>query len=212
MLNNIKTALVLAPHTDDGELGCGGTIAKLIEQGTRVHLAAFSPCRKSVPEGFDDDVLIIEQIKAAKVLGIATRRVIQYEFEVREFPSLRQEICEELVVLKRKLNPDVIFTPLSNDIHQDHKTIAEEAIRVFKESTILQYEMPWNNLSFSSDCFISIEKRHLDKKQEAINTYTSQRHRFYANKDFFISLATVRGKQINRKYAEAFSVVRWIMD
>lgn len=212
MLNNIKSALVLAPHTDDGELGCGGTIARLIEQGAEVHLAAFSPCRKSVPEGFEEDVLIIEQIKAAAVLGIPTRRVHQYEFEVREFPRQRQEICEELVLLREKLRPQVVFTPLSSDIHQDHKTIAEEAIRVFKTTNILQYEMPWNNLSFSSDCFIPLEKRHLDKKHEAINTYTSQNHRFYANEDFFFSLATVRGMQISRRYAEAFSVVRWIME
>ena len=56
-MNNIKNVLILAPHTDDGELGCGGTIAKLIEEGSEVYYAAFSVCETSVPEGYTINIL-----------------------------------------------------------------------------------------------------------------------------------------------------------
>lgn len=59
-INNYKNILVLAPHTDDGELGLGGTINYLIEQGKNVVYAAFSTAEQSVPEGFPKDILKTE--------------------------------------------------------------------------------------------------------------------------------------------------------
>ena len=70
MFNGIKNILVLAPHTDDGELGCGGTIVKFIEDGVEVHYAAFSTAEESVPEGLPKDILKIEVREAMASLGI----------------------------------------------------------------------------------------------------------------------------------------------
>ena len=66
----MQKILVLAPHTDDGEFGCGGSIVKFISEGYEVHMAAFSSCRVSVPKGFDDDILIREIKAATKIPGI----------------------------------------------------------------------------------------------------------------------------------------------
>ena len=72
MVEAWQRALVLAPHTDDGEFGCGGTMARLIESGVKVTYAAFSTAAKSVPEGFPKDVLKHEVRAATGVLGIAS--------------------------------------------------------------------------------------------------------------------------------------------
>jgi len=76
MFNDIKKILILAPHTDDGEFGCGGTIAKLIEKGKKVHYVVFSTCEDSIPKGFPKDILKKELKQATKTLGIRSENFI----------------------------------------------------------------------------------------------------------------------------------------
>ena len=108
------------------------------------------------------------------------------------------------------MQPDLVFIPSPNDLHQDHKVIAEEGIRAFKKSTILGYEMPWNNISFNTISFIPLEERHIKKKIDALRCYETQRYRSYLSEDFIRSLARTRGTQIEVEYAEAFEVIRWV--
>ena len=115
MILNIKNALVLAPHTDDGEFGCGGTISRLINQGVTVHYIAFSWCEESVPHGFPKDILKSEVKKATSVLGIKAENLHILDYKVRHFTSKRQEILEDLIVFRKKINPDLIFIPSLND-------------------------------------------------------------------------------------------------
>ena len=203
--------LVIAPHTDDGELGCGGTIARFVEEGKEVYYAAFSVAEKSVPEGFPKNELEIEVKRAMKVLGVPKDNLLIYKYEVRTFSYHRQDILENLVKLKKELNPELIFIPSLNDLHQDHKTIAEEGCRVFKMTTLLGYEEPWNNISFNTVSFVPLEERHIRKKIDALKEYKTQRYRNYLNEDFIRGLAKTRGTQINKEYAEAFEVIRWII-
>ena len=205
-----KKILVLAPHTDDGEFGCGGTINKLINQGHDVYLAAFSACQQSVLPQFPSDILITEIKAATKKLGIKSENLILFDYDVRTFNYKRQEILDDLIKLRSEIKPDIIFIPSLNDIHQDHKTIAEEGLRAFKFSSILCYEMPWNNITFSTSSFFILDEVNIAAKIEALNEYKSQAHRSYANEKFIRSLATTRGVQIGSEYAEAFEVLRWI--
>lgn len=203
--------LVLAPHTDDGELGCGGTIAKSIEAGTELMYVAFSSADRSLAKKYPKGTLRTELLKATSVLGIPRKNVICLDFDVRSFHARRQEILEEMVRLNKDFRPDVVLSPSLNDLHQDHKIVAEEGRRMFKRNTILGYEMPWNNISFDTFCFSVLNKSHIDKKIDALMCYESQRHREYVNREFILSLARTRGVQINVPFAEAFEVVRWIM-
>lgn len=202
--------LVLAPHTDDGELGCGGTIAKFCKENTEVHYAAFSVCKKSLPPEFTEDTLEKECKRAIQKLGMHTGKLMLYDFEVREFWQKRQEILEELVSLKKYIMPDLVFVPSITDIHQDHRVVHEEAVRAFKHSTILGYELPWNQTTFGAKAFIKISEKELNQKIEALNEYRSQANRSYMDKDFISSLAKVRGVQCNSEYAEAFEVIKLI--
>jgi len=206
-----STVLILAPHTDDGEFGCGGTIAKLTASGETVYYAAFSVCEASVHPGFPKDILEVEVKGATAVLGIPPENLFIYRYPVRHHPEHRQAILDNMVELRDTVNPDVVFMPSGNDIHQDHTTVYNEGLRAFKQTTVLGYELPWNNVSFNTTAFVRLDESHIDSKVDALGVYQSQAHRHYANAAFIRSLAITRGTQIGVDYAEAFEVVRWVM-
>ena len=210
-MNNINKILVLAPHTDDGEFGCGGSVARFIEEGKEIYYVAFSTAEESVPEPWPKDILKTEIKEATRRLGIPQDKVIIFNFKVRELSYHRQEILEELVKIKNDICPNLVFLPSSNDLHQDHSTVSKEGIRAFKTTTILGYEIPWNNISFQAESFIILSEKNITTKLNALNAYNSQKGKSYANEEFIRSLARTRGVQIGSRYAEAFEVIRWVM-
>lgn len=212
MLNQKKRVLVLAPHTDDGEFGCGGTITKLISEGHEVYYAAFSACQQSVLPQFPSDILITEVKEATAVLGIQPSNLILFDYDVRTFGYNRQAILDDMIKLRADIKPELIFMPTITDVHQDHKTIAEEGLRAYKFSSIFSYELPWNNFSFHTSSFVHLNEEFIQTKVNALKAYQSQAHRPYADEDFIRSLARTRGVQIGTHYAEAFEVVRWIIN
>jgi LmbE family N-acetylglucosaminyl deacetylase len=201
-----QNILILAPHTDDGELGCGASIAKYIEQGKKVTYIAFSTCSQALPSHLPSDTLVTECTVATKTLGIANVRF--FDFEVRRLLFHRQEILEELLRINHHLQPQTVFLPAEHDVHQDHQVIYAEGLRAFKNCNVLGYELPWNNFRFQPNYFEKIEEEHVTLKQKALQLYQSQAHRKYMSADFIRSLATVRGIQSNTAFAEAFEVYR----
>ena len=206
-----KTILVLAPHTDDGEFGCGGTIAKFIERGAKVIYVAFSTSDQSVLPNYPSDILHTEALQATKTLGIKETDCLLLDFEVRRFPEFRQKILDQMIELNDRFQPDIVFLPSIKDTHQDHQTIANEGFRAFKKTTMLGYELPWNNIEFRTSCFVEISETNLNTKIFAILKYKSQKHKPYSDPSFIRSLAVTRGVQISKKFAESFEVIRWII-
>lgn len=205
---SFKNVLVLAPHTDDGELGAGAAISRLVEEGASVHYVAFSICTKSLPTGLAPNTLAHECAAATQILGIKKENLTLLDYDVRYFPENRQLILEDMVKLNKQIQPDLVLIPNSQDIHQDHQTIHQECVRAFKNTTIWGYELPWNNTSFTGNTFITVSEKQLQTKVEALAKYNSQSHRSYMNADFIRSLATVRGIQAGSLYAEAFEFIR----
>jgi LmbE family N-acetylglucosaminyl deacetylase len=203
-----KKILVLAPHTDDGELGCGGTIAKFCALGTEVFYAAFCLCSKSLPAELPADTLETECRNATAILGVQSSHLFLFNYEVRELPESRQKVLQELLQLNKQVQPDLVLLPAASDVHQDHHVIHQEGLRAFKNTTFAGYELPWNNYSFHTSLFIRISKDELNKKITALKTYKSQSHRNYMSEEFIRSLARVRGVQCNAEYAEAFEIYR----
>ncbi len=206
-----KKVVILAPHTDDGELGCGASISKMLEEGAVVYYVAFSTADESVPAHFPKDQLATEVKHATQALGIDEMYLKVFSYEVRKLNYVRQEILEALIKIRNEIMPDIVFLPSSKDIHQDHITVSQEGIRAFKFATILGYELIWNNLSFNTDCFIRVEERHVLKKIQALAQYKTQEGRSYMDPDFIRSLAKVRGTQIGADFAETFELIRWII-
>jgi len=208
MTELFKDILVLAPHTDDGELGAGGSIARFIEEGANVTYIAFSTAEQSVPVGLPRDILKTEVKEATLRLGIKPENLIIYNYEVRKLNYVRQEILENLIAIRKTQSFDLVFIPSPHDIHQDHVTIAQEAIRAFKNTSIFGYELIWNNLTFNSQGFIKLQRKHIDKKIYALKAYESQGSRDYLSDEFIYSLAKARGVQVGSEYAESYEVIR----
>jgi N-acetylglucosamine malate deacetylase 1 len=203
-----KRVLVLAPHTDDGEFGCGATLARLVDGGTDVRYVAFSIATRSLPEGFPPDTLAREVREATAELGISEDRLDVHDFEVRTFPEHRQQILELLIGLWEEWKPDAVLQPSLRDIHQDHQVVAAEGLRAFKRTTILGYEIPWNNFNFDYQAYFALEKEHVERKVRALAKYESQQHRRYSDPEYIWNVARTHGINVNREYAEVFEVYR----
>jgi LmbE family N-acetylglucosaminyl deacetylase len=211
MLGSWERVLVLAPHTDDGEFGAGGTMARLVDAGAEVRYVAFSIATKSLPEGYAPDTLSREVREATAELGIPEGQLAVHDFEVRTFPDRRQDILELLIGLWEDWQPQVVFQPSLHDIHQDHQVIAAEGLRAFKRTTILGYEIPWNNFDFSYQWYFALEKGHIERKVGALAKYASQSHRRYSDPEYIWNVARTHGTNVNREYAEVFEVYRVVV-
>lgn len=189
MLADFQKVIVLAPHIDDGEFGCGGSISKWTGEGKEVYYVAFSSAGKSVPQGMPEDILEKEVQEATRVLGIPPGNLVLFKYPVREFPTYRQQILEDMVRLGSELKPELVLLPSTNDTHQDHQTISQEGFRAFKKISMVGYEMPHNNLNFSTNLFVVLQEDQVRKKVEALKCYKSQASKIYATRDFIMSLA-----------------------
>jgi LmbE family N-acetylglucosaminyl deacetylase len=205
-----KRVLVLAPHTDDGEFGCGGTMARLVDAGAEVRYVAFSIATKSLPAGFPPDALAREVREATAAIGIPESNLTVHDFDVRTFPQHRQEILELLIALWEEWRPDAVLQPSVHDIHQDHQVVAAEGLRAFKRTTLLGYEIPWNNYDFRYQAYVALERSHLERKAAALAKYASQQHRRYADAEYMWSVARTHGVNVNREYAEVFELYRFV--
>lgn len=138
--------------------------------------------------------------------------VFDREFKIREFGYHRQEILEKLIQARDRFKPDWVFCPATTDMHQDHQVVNAETIRAFKtNATILGYELPWNNIDQHTNLLVKLNKYNLEKKWKMLQAFPGQFYRPYFNKEFIISLATVRGIQCHAPYAESFEVIRWLI-
>lgn len=205
--------LVLSPHTDDAELGCGGSIVKFLEQGKSIYWIVFSTASESLLPGLPKNALKTEFQSVYSKLGLQKSQIEILNYKVRHLHRHRQEILEKLVNIRDTIQPSLVIGPSLNDLHQDHNVIAKEMIRAFmKSSSIISYELPWNHIEFSTQLFIQLKAKHIKTKNEILKNYNSQiqKGRIYFSSKFITGLARTRGSQINSEFAEAFEVIRWI--
>lgn len=210
-IRNIDKVLVLSPHTDDAELGAGGTMARFLSEEKELRVVVFSQCINSVPNGLPANTLLNECKLSMETMGLATENLTFLDYRVRTFPEHRQEILEDLIKYKQNYKPDLVLVPSSHDTHQDHAVIYWEALRAFKkDSSIWGYEHPWNNLTFTTDIFIKLKAEHLERKIKVLKQYISQSHRSYMDENNIRALACTRGSQLDIPFAEAFELIRLI--
>lgn len=190
--------LFLGAHTDDIELNCGGTVAKLIEAGHTVRCHSFSHL------GRDD--LKFEHSKSMESFGVVTATASDYP--TRNFVECRQEILQDIVDNYRGF--DYVFTHSKYDGHQDHAVIGQECERALKTCNLITYCAPWNSLGFELNYFVSLSADNMGQKLSACMSYKSQRHRPYMHEDYIYSQARVSGIQCGVQFAEGFRAVRLI--
>ena len=210
VINNYKKVLFLAAHTDDAEFFSGGTISKLIKNGSDVYYVAFSACEESIPKQFNKNILREEIKESTKVLNIPQENLYVLNYPVRLLSNYRQNILDDMIKFNKLIKPDLVFSFSGNDTHQDHRVIFEESFRAFKKTSILGYESVYNNIISNLTSFIEINEEDLENKLDALRCYNSQKIRTECgiDEEYIKSLAVVRGKQCGVKLAEAFETIR----
>lgn len=207
--------LLLSPHTDDIELGCGGSLIKFIEENIHeFHWMVFSTAEDSLPKKLPKNTLTCEFEEVLEDIGIPRKCADIFRFPVRNLQDHRQEVLDELIKKRDEFEPDLVIGPSMNDFHQDHSVVAHEMIRAFKStSSIISYELPWNHVVFNTQMFVKLKKHHIERKYRVLRNYRSQleKERNYFSKEFIFGHAKMRGIQCNADYAEAFEVIRWVL-
>jgi LmbE family N-acetylglucosaminyl deacetylase len=171
---------------------------------------SFSNAWQSLPEKYAGDkrILIQEQKKAAIALGIPESAIRMFDIPVRNFPEYRQEILEILVKVDREFNPDIVFCASVKDLHQDHATLAQEAQRAFKKTTLLGYILPWNIIHESRTVHVEVAQRHVDAKMQSVRCYNSQKHRNYFAPETLEIIMRANGIAIGVENAETFELIK----
>lgn len=194
----MNRVLYIGAHTDDIELACGGTIAKSHDE---IHCLIFSVC--------DNPLLHTEFRNTFLSLGIKEQntRVLNYNF--REFYWQQSHILNILLEMRRAILPIKVFSHSINCVHQDHKIVAQESLRAFKNDNLFTYTHPWNG-NGDENHFVELSEEHLNSKIKALANYKSQEHRSYFNPEFIRAQAVYNGIKCGKKYAEAFRIEKLI--
>ena len=201
-----KKALILSPHTDDAIIGAGGLIQKLAKSGCHIVHMVFSVCDDTlVGTKYPKGKIAEEDRKAVTLLGAT--EIIHHNFENKYLYKSRQEILDAIYPYRKDPDLELVVAPFTGDIHQDHRTVAEEAVRAFgrNHATLLQYQIIGTCNDFIPNLFIPLTHEEADKKIEALSVYETQfelRNGWF-NLENFRSQLRVDGVYTNTEFAEA---------
>jgi LmbE family N-acetylglucosaminyl deacetylase len=192
----------LGAHSDDIELGCGGTILKLLDDhdGVDAHWVVFSANHERRTEAEKSASIFLD--KAAK------KEIILKEFKESFFPYHGSVIKEYFETLKHAVNPDIIFTHYRGDLHQDHRLISELTWNTFRNHLILEYEIvKYDGDLGKPNCFVHLNDEICSRKiKHLVDHFRSQRSHHWFTEETFRSILRLRGVESNApdQYAEAF--------
>jgi N-acetylglucosamine malate deacetylase 1 len=200
-----KKVCFIGAHPDDIELGAGALIAQIADQ-TDIRCVTLSDNQKN-PELHH---LVEEHYASMAALGVPKENVILGQFETRRFPHFRQEILEYMIQLNKDFKPDIVFVHTKADIHQDHGTITEEALRAFRGTTVLGFDVIRSSYGFFPNFLIEVTEEDVEKKINALNQYTTYASRYYFNAELTRATLVRYGAIAERRYAEGFDILRVI--
>lgn len=197
-----RRILAIGAHPDDLELACGGALAKFVDAGHEVHALVMS--RGAV--GGAETVRLTEAQRGAAFLG--ARTVTVHDFPDTALAQAEQGLVGAIEAAVDHVDPDVILTHSAHDQHQDHAAVHAATLRAARQrTTILCYESPSVTRAFNPSVFIDIAD-HLDVKVQAVRLHRNQAGKPYMSAQRLRGLATFRGAQAKREYAEAYEPVR----
>ena len=194
--------MCLGAHSDDLEIGCGGTILKLTEGETPLDVTwiVFSANEERLGEATGSADFFLNRV--------VKKEVLVKEFRDGFFPYIGGEIKEYFEALKKRVSPDLIFTHYRHDLHQDHRVISELTWNTFRNHLILEYEIPkYDGDMGSPNAFVELDESTSRRKIDTILAFfQTQEHRHWFSEDLFLSILRLRGMECAAPsgYAEAF--------
>ncbi|MHC1773484.1 MAG: PIG-L deacetylase family protein [Flexilinea sp.] len=198
-----KRVCFLGAHPDDIEIGSGALIAQIAGK-TDIRCVTFSDNQKN-PELIN---LVKEHYASMETLGIPRDQVVLMDFETRRFPYFRQEILEEMVSIQRNFQPDIVFVHSKADIHQDHQTVTEEALRAFRGRTVLGFDVIRSSYGFFPSFLVAVDEEEANLKVKALQQYKTYASKYYFDPEVTRATLIRNGAICERKYAEGYDILR----
>ncbi|WP_116999677.1 PIG-L deacetylase family protein [Desertimonas flava] len=197
--------LLLGAHSDDIEIGCGGTVLRLLAErpGSTIHWVVFSAAGQRAEEA---------RTSAAAFTGGAAG-VTLHSFRESYFPYVGAEIKDAFEELCAGVEPDVVFTHRRDDEHQDHRTIAALTWNTFRNHLVAEYEIPkYEGDLGHPNLFVPLTAELAERKIELLTEhFASQRNRAWFRPATFRGLMALRGVECVADYAEAFHIRKLII-
>ena len=196
------SVLCLGAHSDDIEVGCGGTVLRLLVElpGANVHWIVLGASGERAEEAVASANLFLR--KAGQ------RQILVEGFRDGFFPYIGGEIKDYFERLKGEVSPDLILTHARHDLHQDHRLVSELTWNTFRDHMILEYEVvKYDGDLGAPNLFVRLpEEICLRKARILMECFRSQRARAWFTEDTFLSMLRIRGVECNapERYAEAF--------
>ena len=196
------SVLCLGAHSDDIEIGAGGTLLSWIAQGLELDV---SWCVLGAVGEREHEA----HASAGDFLqGAANAKVEVREFRNSFFPMHGAKIKDWFEELKARVTPDVIFTHRRDDSHQDHREMSRHTWNTFRDHMILEYEIPkWDGDMGQPNLYVPLPKAVMQRKIDLLmNHFRSQQTRHWFDEETFRGLARLRGMECraSQGYAEAF--------
>ena len=198
-----KTVCCIGAHPDDIELGCGALIADIVDQ-TEVICVTLSDNQKNPLL----NNLVNEYHASMNILGVKPEFVFLHNFVTRRFQESRQEILEVMIELKKRFQPEVVFVHTSQDIHQDHQTVTQEALRAFRGTSLLGFDVLRSSYGFFPNFLVEVSEQAVLKKVQALKAYKTYANKYYFDENITHATAIRHGALAERPYAEGFDILR----
>jgi N-acetylglucosamine malate deacetylase 1 len=198
-----KRVLFLGAHPDDIEIGCGALLHNIVKQ-TEVLCITLSDNQKNP----DLKNVKGEHFRSMTVLGVPNEKVVFGPFMTRIFPDARQEILEYFLKIRDEYQPDLIFTHSRQDVHQDHNTMTDEALRAFRGITVLGFDVVRSSNGFFPHFLVEVNEDDVNAKINALAEYETYRDRYYFNAELTRAIMVRHGALAERPFAEGFDILR----
>jgi len=198
-----RKLLFLGAHPDDIELGCGGLLSN-IRGRAEILCVTLSDNQKNPDLGN----VVEEHHRSMAVLGVPRDRVVLGPFETRNFPRDRQEILEFLFQLHHDYKPDIVFVHTQADIHQDHSVTTMEALRAFRGTTVLGFDVLRSSYGFFPHFLVEITEEDVTNKIRALREYGTYGGKYYFSPEVVRAALVRHGALAEIPYAEGFDILR----
>jgi len=204
------SVLALGAHSDDIEIGCGGTLLRLAE--LRPELQVTWAVLSATGERADEARAGAEAFAGS----VSSLNVIVEDFRDKYLAHEGEQLRDFFEQLRSEVNPDIILTHRRGDSHQDHRFVCELTWNTFRNNLILEYEIPkYDGDLLSPNLFVPITEEVAQRKVDAImSTFVTQRTRHWFTEDLFMAMMRLRGMEANSptRFAEAFTCRKAVLE
>ena len=198
-----KRILFVGAHPDDIELGCGAFLHHVLPY-SEVLCVTLSDNQKNP----NLQNIVEEHMASYAVLGVPKNQIIIEQFETRKFPDKRQEILEYLLKLRKDFKPDMVFVHTTSDVHQDHNVVTEEALRAYRGTTVLGFDVVRSSYGFFPHFLVEVSQADVNAKLAALAEYKTYLNKYYFDPSLLRATMVRHGALAEMPYAEGFDILR----